>query len=98
MKASYTKDEMRDTFLDAVRNYINYWEKQDIANKDKLEGLAFGLLNIIDGTSSAFPCSIDLFLRPHPDDKQYNIDNDEKWIEDGMCINDDVYLHEELLK
>ena len=32
------------------------------------------------------------------EDLLFRIDNDEQWVEDGMCINDDVYLHEELGK
>jgi hypothetical protein len=33
-------------------------------------------------------------MEPHPDDKQYNIDNGEQWVEDGQIINDDVMLHD----
>ncbi len=96
MNNAYRKEEMRDIFLDAVKCYVNYWNNLDIPSNEKLEGLVFGIMSIIDGTSGAMPCSIDLVLRPHPDDKQYYIENDEKWIKDGMCINDDVMLHEYL--
>ena len=94
MSEAINKDDLKIMFMDAIRSYIDYWDRQDASSKDKLEGIAFGVLNIIDGTSSTFPCSIDLVLRPHPDDKQYHIENGDDYIEDGTCINTGDYLHD----
>lgn len=98
MTQSYSRDEMKEKFLSGIRCLVDYWSKQDGSDKDKLEGLSHSILCMIDGVSSAMPCAIDLVLRLHPDDKQYHIDNEEQWVEDGMCINDDVYLHEGFYK
>lgn len=89
-----SKEEARNLFITHVKCLIRYWDKTDGSSKDKLEGLAHSLFATFDGCSGGFPAAIDLVLRPHPEDKQYNIENDEDWIEDGMCINDDVCLHE----
>jgi hypothetical protein len=61
--------------------------------EERCDGLAFSILNIFDGTSSDLP-AMDIVLRPHEDDKEYNIDNGDKWFEDGMAINDDVTMHD----
>lgn len=90
-----SKDELRDAFMHHVRDMVWYWSRQDERSEfRKLSGLAFSILSAIDGTSMGLP-AFDLVARPHPDNKQYRIDQGEQWIEDGMCINDDVMLHEE---
>ena len=89
-----TKEECREMFLDQVRHLCKYWD--DVpkdTSLEKLEGLAFSILCIFDGSTMAMP-AIDLVLRPHEDDEEYYKDRGEDWFEDGMCINDDVHLHE----
>ena len=90
-----SKEQARENFLTAIRGAVEYWEDEERAqtSKKKLEGLAFSILNIIDGSGMIMP-ALDICLSPHPDDKQYAIDNGEEWYEPGMCINDDVMLHE----
>jgi hypothetical protein len=96
-----TAEEARAIFLDAIRTYIDYWANNpavaDRTHQRRLEGFAHSLLCVIDGVSSAMPCSMDLVLSPHPDDKQFNIDQGENWIEAGMVIND-CHLHELLYR
>lgn len=90
-----SKEELRDAFMHHVRDMVRYWSQQNERNElRKLEGLAFSILSAIDGTSMGLP-AFNLVARVHPDDKQYRIDQGKQWIEDGMCINDDVMLHEE---
>lgn len=94
MSKPITKEESRQMFLSAVSDACWYWSQlEDRTEKERLDGLAFSLLNIFDGTSS-FPCAIDLVLRPHPDDKDFLIAEGTDYIEDGLVINDDVYLHD----
>ena len=94
-----TKEELRDQFVSSAKHLADYWSRvEGRTDKEKCEGVVHSMLVMIDGMSGAFPCSIDLVMRPHPDDKQYNIDNGDDYIEDGMVINDDVMLHEELYK
>jgi hypothetical protein len=93
-----TKQEMLEAFTGQVEVITHYWARLDISDKEKCEGVAFSIMNIFDGTCGGFPCAIDLVLRPHPDDKQYYIDNDEPYVEGGMTINDEVQLHELLVR
>lgn len=91
---AYTKKELRDEFLGALRMICSYWADvgKDKSPKELCESVVFSVLCQIDGVSG-IP-SMDLVCRPHPDDKQYHIDNEENWIEDGTVINDECMLHE----
>lgn len=93
MKAK-SKEELRNDLLSHFNCLVNYWSNVEGSDKYKLEGLLHSLLTTFDGCSGGFPCAIDLILRPHPDDKQYSISEEEDWIEDGTILNDDVMLHE----
>ena len=90
MSRAYTEEEVRKMFLDQVKGYIEYWDKQLNA---PLDGLAFSILNIIDGTTGLpkFKLSAD----PHPDDKQYAIDEGSNYYEPGIdisgCLHDEWY-------
>jgi hypothetical protein len=95
MTKAYTKEEMRQMFLDQCRATAFFWSRvEDRTPREMCDGVVFSMLNIIDGTSGGFPAAISLQMEPHPDDKQYNIDNGEQWVEDGQIINDDVMLHD----
>lgn len=63
--------------------------------EEKCEGVAFSILNIFDGTTM-LP-SFDISLSPHPNDKEYCIENNENWYEPGMVINN-CMLHELFVK
>ena len=95
MSRAKTAEEMRDMLLAHFRNLTHYWSHQEMSDKEKLDGLLHSILVALDGHAGGFPCSLDLVCRPHPDDKQFYIDEDEDWIEDGMVINDDVLLHDQ---
>ena len=89
-----TKEEVRKKFIQYLKNIGNYWlNLEGKTTKEKMEGFLFSIYNIFDGTSCDMP-AFDIIVRPHPDDKQYDIDNGENYYKDGMCINDDVLLHE----
>lgn len=96
MNNAHTVDEVKEQLISSIRNICHYWanlpNKSDI---DRCEGVAFSILNIIDGTSAGLP-SMDLVLRPHPDDMQFNLDNGDNYYEDGMVVNSDCYLHDML--
>ena len=95
MSRAKTSEEMRDMLLAHFRNLTYYWSHQEMSDKEKLDGLLHSILVALDGHAGGFPCSLDLVCRPHPDDKQFYIDEGEDWIEDGMVINDDVLLHDQ---
>ncbi|HCA5183278.1 TPA: hypothetical protein MW242_002910 [Acinetobacter baumannii] len=96
MSAEKTKEDLRADFIEAMKNTACYWANlPDLSERERCDGVIFSVMNILDGSGS-FPCAIDLVLRPHPEDKQFSIDEGEDYILDGTVINDDVMLHEML--
>lgn len=96
MSRAYTEEELRGIFIDGFKHLADYWARECPNDSARAcEGLAFSMLVMIDGCSSAFPCSVDLVMRPHPDDKAFLIEEGENWVGDGMVINSDVALHDE---
>lgn len=91
MSREFTKEEVVEMFLERIRNSVNFWSNTNDSEIEKLNGLAFSILNIIDGTSG-LP-AFDLKPHPHEDDKQYCIEEGENYFGTNI-INDDVYLHE----
>lgn len=93
MSRAYTEEEVRDMFLDHVRNLVSYWEREQRAPtaREKLEGLAFSIMNIFDG-STDLP-AFDIVADPHEDDKEFHIEEGNNWFEPGTIIND-CMLHE----
>jgi len=91
MSRSKTEEEVREEFLSHIRNLATYWNHVQDDKKEALDGLAFSILSMLDGSGElpAFTISLD----PHEDDKQYHIDNNENWYEPNMIIND-CQLHE----
>jgi len=98
MPRAITAAEEREALLGAVRNYASYWSTQQCTSREMCDGLAFSILGLIDGVAAGNP-SLDLVVRPHPDDKAYCEKNGENWHEDGLVINDgDAYLHDDYYK
>lgn len=97
MSRAYTKEEVLEKFFKHVNSNIKYWseEHQDMSIKERIRGAIFSTLVIFDGGKFDLP-AINLVLNPHPDDKQYNIDNSKNYFEEGMVINDDCQLHDML--
>ena len=88
-----SREEARETFLQHVRFLARYWAKERPDNVlEACEGVAFSILTTMDGCAG-FP-SLDLVLRPHPDDKAYHEENGDDYYVDGMVINGDCHLHD----
>ena len=68
-----TIEQIREAFLEGVRNHIDYWlnETKASTSKDKLEGLAFSLMSMLDGCDINIPRFI-VVPNPHEDDKEYD--------------------------
>jgi hypothetical protein len=54
--AMATIEEARAEFLKSIRTMVDYWanDERTPGAREKLDGLAFSILNIIDGTGSPF--------------------------------------------
>lgn len=91
-----TAKEVRSEVLATMHALVNYWanESRTPDTKEKLDGLAFSILNIFDGTNGGLP-GFDIVCRPHPDDESYHRLQQENWYPDGETINKDGLLHEQ---
>lgn len=50
--SNHLRDDQKE-LIDALWNYIKYWDSvPNLTSREKLESLAFGFLNILDGTST----------------------------------------------
>lgn len=93
MSKPKTAKEVRQEFLEHLRLVQREWSTlPDKSVEDRLDGLAFSFLSLLDGACVDFP-AVDLVLRPHPDDESYFKEQGDDWYVDGQIIND-CYLHE----
>lgn len=98
-----TQEQIKYEVLAHVRMMVHYWDEQEGRSvKEKLEGLAFSILVMIDG-ESALPAFI-LAPDPHPDDKQFHIDEEEDYYPENYevevkgnisgSLHDEFYIKE----
>lgn len=93
MSRAKTVEEVREEFIAHIRSIAAYWAKAPNADtREMCDGVAFSILNVFDGTSGSMP-AFDIIVRPHPEGKQFSIDNGDNYYEDGMVINE-CQLHE----
>ena len=92
----YTREECREMFLDEIRASVRYWlgEKSVPTAKEKLEGLAFSILVILDG-GTGLP-GMKVTPNPHEDDAEFHREQGENWWPDGVDIGGG--LHEEFCR
>lgn len=95
-----TVEEMRDAFMQQIVAMGEFWATatnisilgEETEAKARCRGLIHSILVIFDG-GSILP-AFDIIPSPHPDDKAYCIENDEKyWVEE---VINDTQLHENL--
>lgn len=94
----YTKEELCENLIKHIHHLIEYWDNEPVSSKDKLEGLGHSILSAIDGCTIAVPGSYKLVTDPHPSDKEYCISHNLNYVEPGIAINDEVYLHAQFFK
>lgn len=94
MSRAFTNDEIREQFLETVRNLSKYWAAQpNKTEQERCDGLAFSLLNVFDGTSGDLP-AFTITATPHPADKDFHIEAGTNYFAEGSVINADCMLHE----
>lgn len=103
MPKELTTEQIRDLFLDQVRVMVNYWSNlPDKSEKEKLEGLAFSILTILDG-GTTLPGFIVAPITD-PEDKEYHITEGEDYYPENHHIEDKIKgdiagaLHEHFFK
>ena len=90
-----TSSEMREAFLDGVRQCVDIWTHSNNASeRDKLEGLAHSLLVLLDGQSNGIPPFhlIPELCEDHIDEAKEVGNN--WWVEDD--ITEGTMLHDQL--
>lgn len=86
MSRAYTEEELREHLLDHISHIAQYWANlPDKTPIERCEGVGFSIINIFNGVT--YLPGFDIVVRPHPDDKQFHIDNDENYYEDGTVAN-----------
>lgn len=94
----YSTEEIREKVLEHIRILSRYWSEveEGIEVKDRLEGLAFSILSMLDGVSSLPGFIVAPYT--HESDKDYHINNNEKYYPDNsnVLIKGDIAgcLHE----
>jgi hypothetical protein len=100
---AYTSEEVRNKLLAHIRMMVKYWADDRVLHSTqrtterRLEGLAFSILAMLDGCSNDLP-AFTLIPSPHPDDKQYHIENDENWFESeplNFMLHEFYYEHDQ---
>lgn len=89
MPHELTKEEIQEAVLTHIRAMAHYWDRQPLPSDEKLDGLAFSILVMLDGRAS-LPAFAVVPL-PDPSDKAYHIENDENWYPDGCDIAGDLH-------
>lgn len=93
-----TAEECRAEFFAHIKEMVHYWAGSNSGPPDRpieerLSGLAFSILVLLDGGTHIPAFSV--VTRPHPDDKAYCRKNGENWWPDGLDIGAGVELHHE---
>lgn len=100
MSREYTKQEVKQKFLEDVIISIREWDNYPkMTTTRRLEGLAFSIMAIIDGASANVPSFL-LAPLPCPEDKPYHIGNGNNYYPENKQeqVNCDIggSLHDEL--
>ena len=98
---AYTAEEGRDIILKTIANYVDYWDNvtRRQTSREKLEGLAFSIMVILDGGAGMLPGFI---VRPNPceSDKDWNIKHGQNYWDSETdiagCLHE--HIHEFLKK
>lgn len=93
MSRAKTPEETREDILDHIRAMAVFWsEVKTDTELEKLNGLAFSILTMIDGSTLDIP-PLNIVPAPHPEDKDYHQKNDMNWYVEEV-INSDCHLHD----
>lgn len=88
----WTAEEVRAQFLKHAWELIEYWHEQtDIGEVQKMSGVVFSLLAVIDGCDAGMP-AFGLIPSPHEEDKEYCKGEGENWYpEDTVDIGGSLH-------
>jgi hypothetical protein len=90
---AYTEEEARALFLDQVEGIVRFWSTVDTPCDDRVDGVVFSILSLIDGVAVGSP-GFRVTPDPHPNDRAYHEERGERWWSPDTEITN-VYLHDE---
>jgi hypothetical protein len=99
MSRQYTEEEVTEKVVKHIYDMIEYWDNLEYTSGEKLEGLAFSMLTMLDGCTLGIPKFI-VCPDPHPEDKVYYCENNENYYpENDFEVNCDIAgsLHEKFV-
>lgn len=89
MSREKTSDEVRIELLKHIKVMVEYWDAiPNITSKEKLDGLAFSILNTLDG-GTHLPSFIVAPI-PHHEDKQFHINEESNYYPENHEIEDKI--------
>lgn len=93
---AYTTEEVREHFLNHVRNMVDYWDRhvERETTRERLSGLAFSLLVLLDG-GTHLPGFV-VAPAPHRDDREFHISEGKNYYPEAPEVECDIagFLHE----
>lgn len=91
----YTVEETRKHLIETIWGYIDYWDsRENKTSRQKLAGLAFGILVILDGDSAELP-KFSVIPDSHISNKDYNIKRGRNYYSTELKLEYDLTpLHE----
>lgn len=100
MSRQYTREEMQRMFLDSIEDAVRYWAcskpTKDLPVEEKLDGLAFSILCMLDGVNCGLP-AFEVYSAPHPTDKAFCQEEGSNWWpdeKDGVNLHGGCMLHD----
>lgn len=80
MSKPHTVEEARHILLKRLAGCVDYWERESRAEstREKMEGLLFSMLVVLDGGVADIP-GYALIPLPHPTDQSYHEKRDENY-------------------
>jgi len=99
----YTRDEMREMFVDSLVMNVDYWNTVDkhfdgspLTQRERIAGAVFSALALLDGCSMAAPGFV-VIPHPHPDDREFRrVDGSNWWPDPAEKTADAVDIAGEL--
>jgi len=99
---AYTAEEVEEMILRHIWTLVGYWDTMvgERPTRDRLSGLAFSILTMLDGCGMDIPAfklvphppRIELVPDPHPSDEEYHKENGDNWFDPETVI--ETMLHE----
>jgi hypothetical protein len=82
---TFTPEETREILLQHIRSAIDFWDRCPIdpmgprTQKERLEGLAFSILALLDGKAGVVLPAFEICPVPHKGDNKYRKGKGENW-------------------